>query len=116
MQQPHRSMGIPRAIGAMFAEDIGQAAREISQMFQRDSAIFNKGNRFALTPHRHHDIQPLGSHPPDAGLELWVFGFDHPAFGFARIIPMKAQIGHQFPQGGQAAAVFIRGFSKFNQQ
>ena len=93
MQAAHRGMRVPGALRAMPGEDVVQLFGEIGEIGQRDGAILDEGDRFAVALHRHHDVQPGFPHFGDLGLKARIGG-PHDS---ARI----AEIAHRLIQRGQ---------------
>ena len=77
----------------MLGEDVVQLFGEIGQIGQRDGAIFDEGDRFAVALHRHHDVQPGLAHFGDLRLKARIGG--------AHDGPRIAEIAHRLVQFGE---------------
>ena len=99
MQATHGCMRVPGALGAALVEHLGQAIGVFRKMLQRHRAVFDKGHRFAVTFHRHHDVQAGLAYFPEFTLYRRINHLDHAAG--------QAAIGHQFNQFFQPADLFI---------
>jgi hypothetical protein len=90
VQAADRGMRVPGAGGAVFFENPGQAIGVLGEVLQPYRAILDKGYRFAVALHRHHDVEPGLAHLPHRRLETGVERLDDRAG--------KAEVGHQFTQ------------------
>ena len=95
MQGADRGVGVPRALGAVLGEDVGQAPCVFRQMLQRHGAVLDEGHGFSVALHRHHDVEPGLAHFPQLGLRPGLGHLDD-AFG-------QAEIAHQLDQALQVA-------------
>ena len=57
MQATHRGMGVPGAGGSIFFKEVVQPGCVLGKILQFNRAVFDAGNRFVVSFHRHHDVQ-----------------------------------------------------------
>ena len=69
VQAADRGVGVPGAGRAVLVEDLGQAVGVVGQVVQRDGAVLDEGDRFAVALHGHHDVEAGLAHLPDRLLE-----------------------------------------------
>ena len=77
MQCSNGRVSIPTTTGPMLCKDFGEASGVFGEIFQIDRAVFDDGDWFCITAHRHHDIQTLFSDFPDLFLERGLLGSNH---------------------------------------
>src|SRR3546814_6191765 len=53
VERANRSVGVPGAVGAVLAEDLGEAAGVLGEVRKLHRAVLDEGHRFALRLHRH---------------------------------------------------------------
>jgi hypothetical protein len=99
VQGAFRGVGVPGAARAVAFEQLGQTIGVVGEVFERDGAVFDEGDWFALLLHGHHDVEAGGAQVGDGGLEGGVQHFDHAAPVGARAIEAEAEIAHH---GGEA--------------
>ena len=106
MQAALGGMRIHGAAGAVLGEDGVEPLGIVGEVRQRHRAILDKGDRLALLLHRHHDVEAGGAEIGDAGLQGGFGDLDHAAPFALRLVPAKAEVGHQFAELLQAMQVF----------
>lgn len=97
-------MGIPGTLGAVSAEQLGQGLCVFGEMFERNRAILDKGNRLAVPLHAHHDVEPGLAHVPQ-GLLLRSAGHFHHRAGQAEV----AHEGGEMLQGSPLDIQIVAG-------
>src|SRR6478735_4653512 len=107
VQAADRGVGIPSAAGAVLLEDGGEPRGIVRQMLERDRAVLDERDRFALLLHRHHDVEAGGAHLCDGGLQCGIENVDHPAPVRQALVPADAEIVHQLLEPHQAAQVLV---------
>ena len=93
VQGADRGMRIESTCCPMFMKNIRQAPGILGKVFQSHGTVFNKGNRFTVAFHRHHDIQAGFTYFPDGILKFIVSGLDH--------CIRETQVRHQLHQPSQ---------------
>ena len=88
---------IPGALGAVLAEDGGEALGVVGEVLERYGAVLDEGDGFALALHRHHDVEARGAHLPYGLLAGSVRDLDHAL--------RVAEIAHQLVEPVEAAQV-----------
>ena len=109
MQRADRGVGVPCPLGAVLLEHVGEALRVVREMLQRDGAIFDEGDGFAVALHRHHDVEAGLADLPERGLRAGLSHLHHAA--------RQAEIAHQLDQTGEIEQlVFALLAGEFDQQ
>ena len=85
-------------------------------MLERDGAILDEGDRFALLLHRHHDVEPGGAHFGDAGLQFRIEHLDHAAPFSAALVPSDAEIADQRAEALQPPHILVVVLGEFDEQ
>ncbi len=83
-----------------FSKIAGEAVGVIGEVFEPHGAILEKGDRFPVALHRHHDVEAGCAHFPDRLLKGGVDRLDDGA--------REAEIAHQFDERLEAPQVFRR--------
>jgi hypothetical protein len=105
MQAAFGSVRVHGAAGAVFGEDGVETLGIVGEMWQRDRAVLNEGNRLALLLHRHHDVEAGGAKLGDRGLQRRLRDLDHAAPFALGLVPAKTEIGHQLAKLLQALKI-----------
>ena len=83
----------------MALEYLGQPFGVVGEVVERDGAVLDEGDRFAVALHRHHDVERRLADLPDLLMERRFHGLDHPA--------VMAEVAHQVDQIGEAGALLL---------
>ena len=79
MQTTHRSVRIPGAFSTVLVEYLRQAIGIFGEMLQRHRTVLDERHRFAVTFHRHHDVESRLAYLPEFSLHSRIDDFDHAA-------------------------------------
>jgi len=98
-------------------EDGVEARGVVGEMRQRHRAVLDEGDRLACLFHRHHDVEAGGAEIGDTSLQRRLDDVDRAAPFARRIVPAKAEIGHQLGELLQALKILgLILFCKFDDQ
>ena len=109
MQSADRSVRVPGAARAVLFKHARQAVGVFGQMLKRHRAILDEGHWFAVTLHRHHDVEARLAHLPEIALQKRIGDFNHAAG--------QPEFAHQFDklfEFGHLLGLIFAG--EFNQQ
>src|SRR3546814_20836002 len=84
VERANRSVGVPGAVGAVLAEDLGEAAGVLGEGRKLHRAVLDEGHRFAPRLPRHHDVTALLANLPELLLEVGLDGLHPTALEIAR--------------------------------
>ena len=88
MQSADGSMRIPCAVGAMFFKNVGEPVGVFGKIVKFNGTILNKGDRFTVSLHGHHDIEAGFADFPNFALKGGIGCLQHGA--------RKTVISHEF--------------------
>ncbi len=104
VQRTDGGVRIPGAVSAMSLENLRELLGVIGQMLERDRAVLDEADRFAVAFEAHHDIEPGFAHVPYISLR--------PGIGDSHHAVRESKIAHEFSQAREPAVQTGRGLRR----